>query len=627
MNQAIPWPGWSPVRNPGGYICEIRRKVPGGIEAASMLSVHIPADPGETRRLQQMGLSPEQIRAKYKNDLDILTRKFRCFSELRDTPGLVRCQALSPQPDGMGWVVFLRTEPLAPLPPELSPDRANQALQQLCRGVTALRQTLRGPLDLRNVFVAADGGFRLGDFSVLPENGDFAPPEIQPPRVPGPEGDSYALGMVLYRMLNRGRAPADPGAPLPEPAAGSPQLKAVAQTACHPDPRQRYASPQALLEALASASPCPAAAPKKKGTGKIIVPAALLSAVLILGGILWVLSRVLPGSDRIPGHFRETEAVELPVVTEAVPVSTEPAETAASETVAPETAAPETEPAVSFFPPTRSVIAAGKFHTVLLMPDGTAAAAGSNGWGQCNVGSWTGLTSVYAGDKYTLGLLENGTAVAAGDNAYGQCSVGGWTDLVCVSAGDYHCAGLRADGSLVATGFNNRGQTDMAALQQAVGGRTVCQVVCGYECTLALCTDGTVAAIGSNDYGQCNVDGWTDIVALWAGTDHTVGLRADGTVVAAGRDDYGQCLVGGWENIVSVTAGDYFTVGVTGDGSLVFTGQNKRGQLSELGGWDRILAVGGGCQHTVAIRSDGAILTSGWNEDGQCELPGVYPLS
>ena len=59
----------------------------------------------------------------------------------------------------------------------------------------------------------------------------------------------------------------------------------------------------------------------------------------------------------------------------------------------------------------------------------------------------------------------------------------------------------------------------------------------------------TVVATGWNDYGQCDVDGWTDIVAVAAGWLHTMGLRSDGTVVATGCNDDGQCYVNNWKNI------------------------------------------------------------------------------
>ena len=52
--------------------------------------------------------------------------------------------------------------------------------------------------------------------------------------------------------------------------------------------------------------------------------------------------------------------------------------------------------------------------------------------------------------------------------------------------------------------------------------------------TVGLKSDGTVVAVGRNDYNQCNVSKWNNIVAIAAGDRHTVGLKSDGTVVAVG---------------------------------------------------------------------------------------------
>ena len=55
--------------------------------------------------------------------------------------------------------------------------------------------------------------------------------------------------------------------------------------------------------------------------------------------------------------------------------------------------------------------------------------------------------------------------------------------------------------------------------------------------TVGLKSDGTVVAVGYNDYVQCDAADWTDIVAVSAGWYHTVGLKSDGTVESAG-DNY-----------------------------------------------------------------------------------------
>ena len=56
-----------------------------------------------------------------------------------------------------------------------------------------------------------------------------------------------------------------------------------------------------------------------------------------------------------------------------------------------------------------------------------------------------------------------------------------------------------------------------------------------------------VVAIGDNDYGQCDVTGWRDIVAIAAKSDCTIGLKANGKVIATGDNRQGQCNVINWK--------------------------------------------------------------------------------
>jgi len=55
--------------------------------------------------------------------------------------------------------------------------------------------------------------------------------------------------------------------------------------------------------------------------------------------------------------------------------------------------------------------------------------------------------------------------------------------------------------------------------------------------------DGTLVYTGSNEYGQCDVSNWGDIVYIVAGSYHTVGLHSDGTFIATGMKDDGRCDV------------------------------------------------------------------------------------
>jgi alpha-tubulin suppressor-like RCC1 family protein len=50
--------------------------------------------------------------------------------------------------------------------------------------------------------------------------------------------------------------------------------------------------------------------------------------------------------------------------------------------------------------------------------------------------------------------------------------------------------------------------------------------------TIGLKSEGTVAAVGWNKHDQCDVNDWSNIVAVAAGWCNTIGLKSDGTVAA-----------------------------------------------------------------------------------------------
>ena len=184
-----------------------------------------------------------------------------------------------------------------------------------------------------------------------------------------------------------------------------------------------------------------------------------------------------------------------------------------------------------------------------------------------------------------------------------------------VGAGASHTVGLKADGTVVAVGYNWYGQCDVS------GWADIVAISAGDYHTVGLKADGTVVAVGGNDYGQCDVGGWENIVAIRAGYSHTVGLKADGTVVAVGYNEDGQCDVGGWENIVAISAGYSHTVGLKSDGTVVAVGGNDYGQC-DVSGWTDIVAIRAGIYHTVGLKSDGTVVAVGYNEDGQCDVSG-----
>ncbi|MCI6956976.1 MAG: hypothetical protein SPI15_10195 [Candidatus Faecousia sp.] len=132
------------------------------------------------------------------------------------------------------------------------------------------------------------------------------------------------------------------------------------------------------------------------------------------------------------------------------------------------------------------------------------------------------------------------------------------------SAGHLETARL-ASAYAAAEELAEKGETARAAMAfYALGGfwdarqrsfalwRTVAQqdtISAGYFHTVGLKSDGTVVTAGWNTNGQCDVSGWSDILAVSAGYFHTAALKADGTVVAAGWNESCQCDTGAWNSI------------------------------------------------------------------------------
>ncbi len=218
-----------------------------------------------------------------------------------------------------------------------------------------------------------------------------------------------------------------------------------------------------------------------------------------------------------------------------------------------------------------------------------------------------------AGNKYQATMEFSGIRVYSDAR---QRSLALWEEIAhrdTIAAGDYHTVGLKADGTLVAVGSNADGQCNVDSWTDIVA------IAAGRNHTVGLKADGTAVAVGDNYYGQCDVSEWKDIVAIAAGSDHTVGLKADGTAVAVGYNGDGRCNVDRWTDIVAIAAGRYHTVGLKADGTAVAVGDNYYGQCDESE-WKDIVAIAAGYDYTVALRADGTAVAVGRNGDGQCTV-------
>jgi alpha-tubulin suppressor-like RCC1 family protein len=180
------------------------------------------------------------------------------------------------------------------------------------------------------------------------------------------------------------------------------------------------------------------------------------------------------------------------------------------------------------------------------------------------VSKLAGVAAIAAGSSHALAVLSDHTVRAWGSNQYSQ--LGAKTTTTCTTY-RYPCA------------------TTPIPVLNLTGVSTVAG---GGNFSLALKSDGSVWGWGENGYGQLATGASTSfggvttptksklqsIIAIAAGGEHTLALKSDGTVWAAGSNGFGQL------------------------GNGTFTDSSNPVKASNLGGIVRIAA---GLDHSLAI--------------------------
>lgn len=245
-----------------------------------------------------------------------------------------------------------------------------------------------------------------------------------------------------------------------------------------------------------------------------------------------------------------------------------------------------------------TAISAGKDHSLALKNDGTVWAWGYNAYGQIGEGSLNytgsavpilvnglnGITAISSGGSHCLALQGNGTVWAWGENSHGILGDGTnesrftpvkskINDIKAFNAGTNHALAVKSDGGVWAWGYNYKGQL-------GTGGVSL--------------NDQGMVSFGpeADNYNPDIVRGVSDMKAVAAGGSHSVALASDGTVWAWGSNDDGQL----------------------GQGAA---GGDDQTSPAQVKGIDGATAVAAGMYHTLALKSDGSVWAWGSNEYGQ----------
>lgn len=280
-------------------------------------------------------------------------------------------------------------------------------------------------------------------------------------------------------------------------------------------------------------------------------------------------------------------------------------------------------------PITDPILSAAQFHNLALSAGQTVAGWGiTTGWknyGQSKIPEGlSNVVDIAAGDYHSLALLEDGTVRAWGDNMYGQTQIPSRVkNIVSISAGEYHSLALHDNGRVSAWGSNKFGQTNVPSELESVTA-----ISAGYYHSIVLHRDGSVTGWGSNDYGQLNFpEGLDSVISISAGVAHSLALHSDGTVSAWGSNGYGQSNVPVDldSSVVAVSAGGDHSLALLADGTVrawgVSTGWAFFGQTQIPSGLSDVIAVHSGKTHSLALHRDYSVTAWGKNDEGQASIP------
>ena len=287
--------GWKIIRLLGegsyGKVFEIERSEFGQTYRAALKVITVPQSSAEVRSVISEGMSVSQAEAYFHGIVEELMHEFSIMFKLKGTANVVSCEDLRvlEHPDGIGWDILIRMELLHPLLPYVyeHPMARRDIIRlgiDICKALELCQRynIIHRDIKPENIFISDNGDYKLGDFGIartiertssgLSKKGTYSymAPEVYAGREYGFSVDTYSLGLVLYRMLNKNRGPFLPqppeaitfssreqalarrisGEPLPRPYYGEGRLGEIVLKACAFDPKDRYSSPQQLRQEL-----------------------------------------------------------------------------------------------------------------------------------------------------------------------------------------------------------------------------------------------------------------------------------------------------------------------------------------------------------------------------------------
>lgn len=289
------WPDWKVTEKIGegsfGQVFRARKERFGVTQEAAIKVVRIPGDDAELKRVQSgYGLNEQELKEYFYPEVEKIKKEIVLMQELGEDSHIVRILdfEIIDAPDAIvGWYILIRMELLECL--ENYIKRADITVADVVAVgedvLTSLevceeRNIIHRDIKPANLFRSDKGVYKLGDFGIardmragmgsLSHKGteNYMAPEVYLGKNYTSNIDIYALGIVLYKLLNKNRLPfmneekltagsverafqkRNTGEELPKPVESPDTLYEIIKKMCAYNPNERFQTAFEVKKAL-----------------------------------------------------------------------------------------------------------------------------------------------------------------------------------------------------------------------------------------------------------------------------------------------------------------------------------------------------------------------------------------
>ena len=267
-----------------GKVYRVMREEWGQKYVSAVKIISIPQTKSDLREAQSIGLDDSSVKGYFQDFAKNIINEIEMMYKLKGNSNIVSYEdhVIYEKKGELGWHIIIRMEYLKSLPDYIVENHFTKEKIiamgiDICRALEACQHENIIHRDIKdaNIFIAKNGNFKLGDFGIAKELSKtgraasmrgtplYMAPEVYKGQDYDSTVDTYSLGILMYRLLNKGRFPFTPpypsqmtytdtekaimdrmsGLALPMPVEAGEMLGKLVLKACSYDSKDRYKTP------------------------------------------------------------------------------------------------------------------------------------------------------------------------------------------------------------------------------------------------------------------------------------------------------------------------------------------------------------------------------------------------